>query len=409
MLGNVALVLLTVLLLQLLLGAVWVGGHWALDLPARAARHWGGSAVLGALALAGVLLRDEGTSVLPIIASNLLMVASALALVRGMRLFLGLAPRDREAAALGLLALTGSVGVALLPVATGGRLQALSTSALLLWLFGRAALDGGRALAAEFGRRTAALLVLPLLGAAGMAALRLVGALAAAARPLQVDTVLHVVIALVLLMVVLLVHGSMAAMVVLRLVARLRRLSQHDALTGLLNRGEWLRRQQAQHDGLARHGAGYALLLLDLDHFKRVNDTWGHPAGDQVLVALAGVLAGLARPGDVAGRLGGEEFALLLPRTGAAAAMRVAERLRRQLGAAAPRWQQQVLRVTVSVGVAAVDDAAEPPGQALERADRALYAAKRAGRDRAVLAPAAAAAGQAARPGAPPGLLSAGG
>jgi diguanylate cyclase (GGDEF)-like protein len=128
------------------------------------------------------------------------------------------------------------------------------------------------------------------------------------------------------------------------------------------------------------------LLLVDIDHFKRINDTLGHAAGDAALVTLSQMLAGSARQVDIVGRLGGEEFGVLLPRTDPMAALRTAERLRKTLAAAELRWRGEPLTLTVSVGVAIATDPDEAPAEVLERADRALYQAKREGRNRSVVA-----------------------
>jgi diguanylate cyclase (GGDEF)-like protein/PAS domain S-box-containing protein len=157
--------------------------------------------------------------------------------------------------------------------------------------------------------------------------------------------------------------------------ARLRHLADHDPLTGLLNRRAFEESLEAHVARTRRYGAAGALLLLDLDGFKDVNDTYGHHAGDELLVRVAGALAGRLRETDVLARLGGDEFAVLLPMESADAAELVARAL------------VDVVReldggVTVSVGVAPVDDAEGVTAAALMiDADRAMYAAKDAGRD----------------------------
>lgn len=163
-----------------------------------------------------------------------------------------------------------------------------------------------------------------------------------------------------------------------RVAHQLRTSANTDALTGLGNR-------RAFDDALrrlleARTGGGpvFSLLLLDLDHFKAYNDSFGHPAGDEAL-RQAGLLLGHAlRPGDVACRYGGEEFAVLLPGADAQGAMRVAERI--VMDVRNGRWTHRP--VTVSVGATAVQPGDDANGL-IARADAALYAAKRAGRDRA--------------------------
>ncbi|MBP6895938.1 MAG: GGDEF domain-containing protein [Pseudacidovorax sp.] len=158
---------------------------------------------------------------------------------------------------------------------------------------------------------------------------------------------------------------------------RLAELSATDALTGARSRAEFLH-QAEQVAGLAREtGAPLALLYLDIDHFKRLNDSHGHAAGDAVLRGLAGALRQALPQHDVLGRLGGEEFCVLLPGQEQAQAVAVAERLRLLL-AQVPRPDE---RLTVSVGIAVLR-ADESVMQTLHRADLAMLKAKQSGRDR---------------------------
>src|SRR6266568_1685312 len=166
---------------------------------------------------------------------------------------------------------------------------------------------------------------------------------------------------------------------------KLREQAMHDKLTGLYNRHyveEWfgleLRRAQ-------RHGRPVAAILLDIDHFKRFNDSFGHEAGDLVLRELAGVLRRLARQSDVASRYGGEEFLVLLPECPFDAALRKAEQLREEAAKLKLEHNDRALgSVTVSIGVAAFPDHAQEAKALLRCADEALYDAKAAGRDRVV-------------------------
>ncbi|MCI0341181.1 MAG: sensor domain-containing diguanylate cyclase [Planctomycetales bacterium] len=161
-----------------------------------------------------------------------------------------------------------------------------------------------------------------------------------------------------------------------------------DALTGVASR-RYFDARLAREVRLARQGAGpLALVLLDLDRFKSVNDTHGHPAGDRVLRAAGGVLARAVRGDDLAARTGGEEFALLLPGAGAEDALAVAERVRADIAAGEIRLPEGEgggarVRVTASAGVAVLAPG-EGPADFVARADRALYRAKRGGRDRVV-------------------------
>lgn len=156
-------------------------------------------------------------------------------------------------------------------------------------------------------------------------------------------------------------------------------LAETDMLTGLLNRRGFFDRAAAF---LARTDSGpvsLAVLLLDADHFKRINDALGHETGDRVLKALAGHIQGQLRVGDVLGRLGGEEFACLLPCIGMADAMEIAERIRE---AVADASHDNHARLTVSIGVSIAHPGETMIDEALRRADRAMYAAKHAGRNR---------------------------
>ncbi|RKR07658.1 PAS domain S-box-containing protein/diguanylate cyclase (GGDEF)-like protein [Kushneria sinocarnis] len=164
--------------------------------------------------------------------------------------------------------------------------------------------------------------------------------------------------------------------------ARLHRFAQTDALTGLPNRRAFDEALERECARARRTGNALSIAIIDLDHFKRINDRYGHGAGDEVLVALAEVLRSGIRRSDMAARLGGEEFVVLLPETTAAAGAGLAERLREALHAAS--WP--VDRVTASFGVAQYDAAAMTPKTLLARADEALYAAKAAGRDRVMRA-----------------------
>jgi two-component system cell cycle response regulator len=161
--------------------------------------------------------------------------------------------------------------------------------------------------------------------------------------------------------------------------ARLEALLREDALTGLSNRRAILTQLAGMVSAARRHGHPLSIAILDLDHFKRINDRHGHKTGDQVLVAAAHALGMHLRAEDHLGRLGGEEFLVLLPDTDGAAATHVAEKLRGEVaGASTP------VPVTVSVGVATWDG--EAPEDLLHRADEALYAAKDAGRDQVLAA-----------------------
>lgn len=170
--------------------------------------------------------------------------------------------------------------------------------------------------------------------------------------------------------------------------AELEYLATHDSLTGLLNRREFMRQLEQERIRVLRHPAPTSLVMVDLDFFKRINDTYGHPAGDMVLVAVAGALAQSVRKSDVLARLGGEEFILLLPNTDLAGASGVAEKLLTQIRALSIPFANTQLRITASLGVSSLASGAEQDPDALySAADKALYLAKHTGRDRVELAP----------------------
>ncbi len=166
-------------------------------------------------------------------------------------------------------------------------------------------------------------------------------------------------------------------------------LSSRDALTGLANRRSFETALGREIDRVARSGEPALLLLLDIDHFKRVNDTHGHAVGDQVIQAVADCLRETVRPMDLPARFGGEEFAIILPNCPPAFGQTVADRVRTRIEARAiPLTPSQNLGVTVSVGGAYAPQWVRSSANLwLERADLQLYRAKAEGRNRTCLEP----------------------
>jgi diguanylate cyclase (GGDEF)-like protein len=162
----------------------------------------------------------------------------------------------------------------------------------------------------------------------------------------------------------------------------LRRLANIDALTGILNRRSFVERAEVEIMRARRAGKPLCVLMLDIDHFKQINDTYGHAGGDTALRALAQTLRGAIRPSDLLGRLGGEEFAVLLPDTAPEAALVLAERLRAVVDQSLVNFGGLAIRQTVSIGCAAGLDGEAGLDALLRDADHALYAAKAAGRNR---------------------------
>ena len=171
--------------------------------------------------------------------------------------------------------------------------------------------------------------------------------------------------------------------------AEMRKLATTDPLTGLANRRQFFTLAEAEVSRARRYGGPLGLIMGDIDRFKRINDTRGHPAGDAVLMAVALSLASEARPNDLVARLGGEEFAVLLPGADAEATLVVAERLRAKVEALSVTWEGKRIPVTISLGCTSADpQAPEAPESPLaffeslvRQSDQALYAAKAAGRN----------------------------
>lgn len=163
---------------------------------------------------------------------------------------------------------------------------------------------------------------------------------------------------------------------------RLQLLAGQDVLTELANRRTFQARLKEQEALRQRHGGGtISLILIDLDHFKQINDQFGHPVGDMVLAAFGQLLKGRLRAADLAARIGGEEFALLLPETDEVAAERLANLIRQAMADMDIQTEEGIaLTITGSFGIACWG-ADETASQLMQRADRALYVAKQSGRD----------------------------
>jgi diguanylate cyclase (GGDEF)-like protein len=163
---------------------------------------------------------------------------------------------------------------------------------------------------------------------------------------------------------------------------QLKHLSRTDRLTGLNNRGYWEECLQHEYARHRRYQSMAALVMFDIDHFKAVNDTYGHPAGDKVIQAVAEVVREQVRDTDYSGRYGGEEFVVLLPDIDSAGAMLFAERLRQRIEALLVTYENHSIPFTISLGVADLSHPTSEYQQLIERADQALYVSKQGGRNR---------------------------
>ncbi|KPF67443.1 hypothetical protein IP84_12890 [beta proteobacterium AAP99] len=156
----------------------------------------------------------------------------------------------------------------------------------------------------------------------------------------------------------------------------LQDLAYTDSLTGLMNRRAFMDAMAREHAKVQRGQNGYCVAVADLDHFKRINDALGHAAGDRVLESFASRVQACIRPGDVVGRIGGEEFAIGLPGVSQAEGMQIIERIRKLVAATPVNWRGEPIMITVSIGLSRCKEVDTSFEQVLMRADQALYEAK---------------------------------
>ena len=163
---------------------------------------------------------------------------------------------------------------------------------------------------------------------------------------------------------------------------QLEQLSRTDRLTGLNNRGYWQECQELEFSHYQRHHVPSSLLIFDIDHFKKVNDTYGHQAGDEVIRKCAQLLLKCARDIDICGRYGGEEFVVLLKNTAQDGALVFAERLRKLIEKLTIKYQKDEIKFTISLGICELSHEVQTPQQWLELADQGLYHSKENGRNK---------------------------
>lgn len=170
-----------------------------------------------------------------------------------------------------------------------------------------------------------------------------------------------------------------------KLFGEVQRLAATDSLTGLNNRRSFFERARQEFNRSVRYGHKMSVIMLDVDHFKKINDNFGHAAGDEALRVIAGLCMGITRISDVCGRYGGEEFIILLPETSLNGAVSMAQRLCDQISARQIPTERGVVRMTASIGVAEMNGETTDLEQLLEKADQALYRAKQSGRNRVAI------------------------
>ena len=167
--------------------------------------------------------------------------------------------------------------------------------------------------------------------------------------------------------------------------SQLEKLSRTDILTGLNNRGYWQECLISEYKRFRRDNMPRTLIIFDIDHFKVVNDTYGHQAGDLVIKEVAKSLISNQRDTDISGRYGGEEFVIILNNVSEKSARIFSERLRKSIGGLTVRYKDTDINITISLGLAEPREQDESENAWIERADRALYYAKETGRNRSIL------------------------
>lgn len=377
-------------IMQMVAACVWALGAWLVPATRRAAAHWAGYAALSAcsflLLVAALRSSDLPQAEALRAIGNLGAILGTILLQRGIWIFIGRDTPFRLHATLGALAL-GVAYLGLTPSAGGLRVGV--NSAIVAFLYLSMAWNVVRHM-----RRTQAIgwsllmgtpLVLGALGH-GMRGLRAALFPGSVTAEMAADSALNVGSSMLYMVLAMAFHATLMALVLTRLVSELRRRSRHDSLTGLLNR-------RAMEEALAEQiqtsrisGEPFTVLMLDLDHFKSINDGFGHAVGDLALKHAATSLRRAMRAADRLARFGGEEFLVLLPSTRLSDGLELGERVRGDLAGAPLLHAGIKIPLSASIGVAEWAGRPEDITRLLVRADLALYRAKQQGRDRVVTA-----------------------
>ena len=376
--------------MQGVLALVWLLGSGLAGEMRRASLHWAAFAGLSTVSFALLTLALHQAVPLQAevlrAAGNLSGIAAMIALQRGIWLFVDQPLRGGAH----LLALGVAVAAAFIGLAPrGGALRVSLNSGILTLLAASTARDLYRHANDALHLRRPWLMALPLVAAAAGFAFRgLQAALwpATVASQMTTDSILNVASSVVYVVIALTFHALLMTLVVTRLLADLRHRSRHDGLTGLLNRRAIEEAMQAQMQRSRRSGEIFSVLMFDLDHFKAINDRFGHVVGDRALKHAAAALKAGLRQVDSLARIGGEEFLALMPGASLAASRPIAERLRLTLEARPLGQDGGLVALSVSIGLAQWTDPAEDASRLLARADDALYQAKLQGRNRVVAA-----------------------
>jgi diguanylate cyclase (GGDEF)-like protein len=374
---------LTLLAAIIMVGAiaslVWMALAWAARITPRASLMMAGANLASSASLALHALRGVLPDLLTHRLSDLLAVLSFALLGTAAQAVYHRHPPWRATA---LMAACTGVLLTLLPYEGDLRWPARVVNAGCAVLCLTAGIAVWRQLRAIDVRRTPARLAMPLL---------LIGALMAArgletfinpgrTPDMRLPTPFNLAFLWAALVLTLVQNSTLAFLVLMRLIQRIERLLERDALTDTLNRRAFDRALADAHAWLKR-GRGYALVMIDMDRFKQLNDTLGHAAGDAALRQMVRDLQPCLRAVDRFGRLGGEEFCVLLPDTDIAGAALVAERMRALVEATPLRWLEQDWPLSASFGITEAERNDADGGTVLARADAAMYRAKGQGRN----------------------------
>ena len=372
---------------QMLLYAIgWLLCTTLLREERRAVAHWGGFMFLMSAAFLLIGMRGEPRTWLAYTGANILVIAGYLLARRGFELFMREPTADGEH--LAVFSFTTLCFLALGPAAEHAHWRVILAYGASALVVGHGIARMTPAVRAEYGVQASLIIAVPPILVVLLGLLRVVQQIHDPGRQLELHLTRlnNTQMILAYLIGTAIFNFAYMTMVMVRLTRKLQALSEQDSLTGLPNRRvvsarltqEWLR--------WSRHRTPTCILAIDLDHFKRINDSYGHPAGDELLIEVGKRLQAGVRQVDTVARTGGEEFLVLLPDTALAAAHAVAERLRESIATEPFVLGAETVKISASLGVAQADENDPDADALLGRADRALYDAKTRGRNRTCLA-----------------------
>lgn len=373
---------------ELVIALGWVVTGWLLKDARRPAWYWAGFSLLSGGSFLNFVFSAHLQMELMRLLGNALFMGALLLQARGLLLFTRQPLHTRASVAMLLLTL---LSLWLWPGHANAPWRAASVSLLsLVCLLFIARVIYGH-LQREIRRnRWMALFIFPSLFGALVMGHRAVTALidpSAVTQSSVAGTTINLSSAMLWVLLSLSQELTLFGLVIFKLGGQLRRAARHDRLTGLLNRHAMDDMLTQEHQRARRMSAPFSALMVDIDHFKLVNDRLGHAAGDHILRAVAQHLRKQLRATDLVSRWGGEEFLVLLPATQRAEACRLADKLCDSLRNMPIAWGGTDLRCTVSIGVAQWRTATDTSDALLARADQALYCAKNGGRDRMCVEP----------------------